>query len=152
MLPETPAKPRDNPASMMPAANPDARIASAIPRTKRSRMSSVASGVTSRGRDPGAAHRDDQVHSADHRGVERVADLHFIGGDGHHAVDDEPGFGEQLGDQRAAVVLVPVTVRSSTTTTSALPTNSAPCSMGATVYLGSDPGAAALITVGPCLT
>src|SRR5690625_1942691 len=48
VLPETPARPRDNPASVAPADSPDARSASEMPRISRSRISRVASGATSR--------------------------------------------------------------------------------------------------------
>ena len=55
-----------------------------------------------------ATDRHHQVHSPDHRGVERVADLHLVGGDHDHAVDHEPRLTEQFGDQRTAVVLLAV--------------------------------------------
>ena len=108
VLPEIPARPRDKPASMMPADRPDARIASAMPRSSRSRMSQGRLRGDVARRHAGAADRHHQVHSPDDGGVQRVADLHLVGGDGDHAVDDEPGLGEQLGDQRPAVVLVAV--------------------------------------------
>src|SRR6202012_2041717 len=56
----------------------------------------------------GAADRHHKIHSPDHRGVQCVADLDLVGGDGHHAVDNEAGFGEQLGNQWPAVVLIAV--------------------------------------------
>jgi len=80
VLPEMPASPRDTPASTMPADSPDARSASEMP-------------------------RHDEVHPADHGGVQRVADLHLVGGHHHDTVDDETGLTEKLGHQRTAVVL-----------------------------------------------
>ena len=89
VLPEMPARPRDRPASMMPADKPDARMASAMPRSFAiENVQGRFRGDVAR-RHAGAADRHDQVHSPDHRGVQRVADLHLVGGDGYHAVDNE---------------------------------------------------------------
>ena len=77
-----------------------------MPNNSRSSSSTVASGVTSRGLTPGAADRDHQVDSADDGGVERVADLHLVGGDHHDPVHQETALTEQLGDQRSAVILL----------------------------------------------
>src|SRR6201999_2331582 len=61
------------------------------------------------GRNSRPADRHHQVHPTDHRGVERVADLDLVSGHRDHAVDHESRLGQQLGDQRTAVVLlVPV--------------------------------------------
>ena len=44
---------------------------------------------------PGAADRHHQVNSADNGRVQRVADLHLVGGHHHDAVDDKPRLIEQ---------------------------------------------------------
>ena len=64
--------------------------------------------MTSRGVTPVPPNRDHQVHPTDHRGVQRVPDLHLVSRDRHYTVDDEARLGQQLGHQRTAVVLVPV--------------------------------------------
>ena len=137
VLPEMPASPRDRPASVMPADRPEARSASAIPSSSRSRMARVASGVTSRGCHTGAADRHHQVHTADHRRVERVADLDLVGGHHHDAVDHEPRLGEQFGDQRPAVVLlVAVRLPIVDDDDQCTPAEPSGCSMDVTVYPG----------------
>ena len=106
VLPEIPASPRDTPASTMPADKPGRaqRLGDAeqftVEEVERRFRRDVAR------RDTRAAHRHHQVDAADHRGVERIADLDLVGGHHDHAVDDEPRLTEQFGDQRTAVVLL----------------------------------------------
>ena len=75
-----------------------------MPSSSRSNMSRVASGVTSRVT-PVPPTDTTVVDSADDRRVQRVADLHLVGGHHHDTVDDEPRLAKQLGDQWAAVIL-----------------------------------------------
>src|SRR3981189_391472 len=95
VLPEIPARPRETPASTMPADKPEQRSDSAMPRRSRYRGGRVGSGGRARGVG----------------GCQGVADVHLIGGDPHDPVDDEAGFAEKFGDQRSAVIFL-VTVRS----------------------------------------
>ena len=41
---------------------------------------------------PGTADRDDEVDATDDCGVESVADLHFVGGDGDRRIDEKTRF------------------------------------------------------------
>ena len=99
----------------------------------------MASGVTSRAT-PVPPTDTTKVHPADHRGVQRVADFHLVGGHHDHAVDDEAASPSSSVTNGPLWSSSPCAVRSSTTTTSARPTNSPGCSMNPTVYLGSVSG------------
>lgn len=48
---------------------------------------------------PGTADRDDEVDATDDCGVESVADLHFVGGDGDCRIDEKTRFVQQFRDQ-----------------------------------------------------
>ena len=108
VLPEMPARPRETPASTIPADEP--RRTQRLGDAEQFAIQDVAGRLgrhVTRG-DPGAADRHHQVHSADDGGVQRVADLHLVGGDDDDTVDDEARLIEQFGDQRTAVVLLAV--------------------------------------------
>ena len=108
VLPETPARPARQPG--VDDSRGQSRGADGFGDTEDFPIQDVDGGLRRdvARRDSGAAHRDHQVHPTDHRGVQRVADLHLVSRDRHHTVDDEPRLGQQLGDQRPAVVLVAV--------------------------------------------
>ena len=83
-------------------------MASAIPEDFP--IQNVAGGLRSdiARRDARPADRDNQVHPTDHRSVQRIANLDLVSGDRHHTVDHESRLGQQLGNQRPTMVLVPV--------------------------------------------
>ena len=105
VLPEMPARPRDSPASTIPADKPGRaqRLGDAEQFAIEDVEGRLRRDVARR--DPGAADRHHQVDSADDRRVQRVADLDLVGGHHDDTVDDEARLIEQLGDQRTAVVL-----------------------------------------------
>jgi hypothetical protein len=134
VLPETPANPRDKPASVIPADKADPRRASAMPRISRSRMSRVASGVTSRGVTPVPPTDTTKstppitaVFNAFRISTSSASTATTPSTTNPASVSNSVTNGPLWSSS-------PCAVRSSTTTTSARPTtNSAPCSMGATV-------------------
>ncbi len=89
VLPETPARPRDRPASTMPAASPD--DAQRLGDAEKFAIQDVEGRLRRHipWRHTGAADRHHQIDSTDDRRVQRVADLHLVGGHHDDTVDDE---------------------------------------------------------------
>src|SRR5690349_19708246 len=88
VLPETPTRPREMPASTAPAARPEARSASAMAWIGRSRTACVASGGHVARRHACAAHGDHEVDATDDGRVERGPDVDHLTFDRDGAVDD----------------------------------------------------------------
>ncbi len=108
VLPEIPARPRDTPG--IDDACGETGRAQRLGNAEQFAIQDVAGRLgrhVPRGH-PGAADRHHQVDSADDGRVQRVADLHLVGGHHNDAVDDEARLIEQLGDQWTAVVLLAV--------------------------------------------
>ena len=105
VLPDTPASPRDRPASSEPAARPEDRRASRDSRNLAVEDLGGDVGGHVAGRHAGAADGDDEVDAADDRGVERVADLHLVGRHRDDGVDDEACLVQQLCHQGSDGVL-----------------------------------------------
>ena len=89
VLPEMPARPRDTPG--VDDAGSQTGRAQRLGDAEQLAIQDVAGrlGRHVARRHTGAADRDHQVDSADDGGVQRVADLHLVGGHHDDTVDDE---------------------------------------------------------------